>query len=232
MISGLCPYSSYPFQSIAIHSLWTPLKFSPASLIPILHLYDILIYLLLFLSSAMCCLYLLRVSWLEDFVENQLISWTWYLVHTVVFQWNQKHYLAWENIYYPQYCFLDLSGQVHRHPIWMSSRFRNLPVSCPVHIHVLKSTHLLSEVSKNTACTSHMRHVLARNNQCFHSAWLSALWSPRHSLYPHSAATQGNIHLLLVLAQVSSKRFPKSGHGRTSWVSATDIWSHSTVAIH
>lgn len=95
----------------------------------------------------------------------------------------------------------------------------------------LKSTHLLSEVSKNTAHTSHMRHVRARNNQCFHSAWLSALWSPKHSLYPHSAATQRNSHLLLVLAQVSRKRFPKSEHGRTSWVSATDIWSHSIIDI-
>lgn len=90
------------------------------------------------------------------------------------------------------HCFLDPSGQIH--PIWMSPRFRNLLVSCPVYIHALKSTHLLSEVSKNTAHTSHMRHVLARNNQCFHSAWLSALWSAKHSLYPHSAATQGNSH--------------------------------------
>lgn len=58
MVNGLYPYSRHPFQSIAISSLWISLKFRTGSLTPILHLYYILIYLLFFLSPAMCCLYL------------------------------------------------------------------------------------------------------------------------------------------------------------------------------
>lgn len=81
-------------------------------------------------------------------------------------------------------------------------KFIDILSGCPQGSEILSCSHpclqehsRLSEVSKNTAYTSHMRQILARNNQCFHSAWLSALWSPKHSLYPHSAATQGNIHL-------------------------------------
>lgn len=154
-INGLSPYSRYPFQSIAISSLWILLKSSYGSVISTLHLYGILIYLLLFISSAMCCLYLSWASWLKDFTEDQLLSWMWHPAHAVVFQWNQLETLPCLGyIHYPQCCFLDPSGHFHRHALWMSLRFRNLPASCS---HPCPQEHSLAVrgVQKYSAHFSH-----------------------------------------------------------------------------
>lgn len=158
-INGLSPYSRYPFQSIAISSLWILLQPSPSSVISALHC--ILIYPLLFVSSAMCCLYVAWASWLKDFIEDHLISWTWHPAHAVVFQWKQLETLPCLGYaHYSQYLFLDLSRHCYRHPLWMSLRFTNLSASCS---HPCPQKHSLA-VRGVQKYSIHFSHE-ARTNQ-------------------------------------------------------------------
>lgn len=110
--------SRYLFQSIVLSSLWILMQSSPGSAISTLPLCGVLIYPLLFLSSAMGCFCLSWAKSLKGFTEDKLISRTWHPAHAVFFQWNQLETLpCLEYIHHSQSCFLDLSGCFHRLPL-------------------------------------------------------------------------------------------------------------------
>lgn len=102
---------------------------------------------------------------LKDLIEDQLISWTWHLTYSVVVQWNQLETLPclWY-AHYPQltagleippwHSFLDPARHFHRHPLWLSLRFRNLPASCS-HPYLQECSLALRGVQKYSIRFSH-----------------------------------------------------------------------------